>query len=520
MLDGLRLTDGGDINIHLHGSLAPFRFYLLERTDDSTISNIPASQIYTGGLSNSGETLLLLDSTGEVLDSANSGGGGWPAGDAASRASMERRGAEDEPHNWGTFGGNAGAGLDAAGNPIAGSPLAVNSMFQNTPTPTSLSTHTPAASLTPTSTPSAPVAPGSVIISEVAWSGTLASGNDEWIELHNQTDQPITIRGWTLSDGGDIHVALSGALGPGGFFLLERTDDTTINDVAADQIYTGNLNNLGERLWLRDGSGDLIDSVNHDGGGWPAGVSATRSSMERLRGAARDRSWRTFTGYHGLGHDAAGNPIHGTPRSTNSVLMPIPTPTAIPARVVINEVLIRPHHDWNENHRSNLNDEFIELYNLGPKAVRLGGWILDDLPDAGSSPYTLPAMVIRPGEHLALFRVRTNISLNDDGDTVRLLAPDDTVVDEIRYLRVKAYNLSYGRMPDGNIYLNYQLWPTPGKPNVFFYEDVPGDAVRVLFPRFSSCPDGGQPWPILPGLARSPALVRWLQGLELTRCHQ
>jgi hypothetical protein len=302
--------------------------------------------------------------------------------------------------------------------------------------------------------------------------------------------------------------------------LLERTDDTTVADIPADQIYTGNLNNQGERLWLRDEGGALIDSANADGGLWPAGGSEARTSMERRRPAVRDHSWGTFTGYHGRGHDAAGNPIHGTPRAVNSVLIPIPTPTAIPAKVVINEVLIRPHHDWNENHRSNLNDEFIELYNLGPKAVRLTGWILDDLPDAGSSPYALPSLVIRPGGHLALFRVRTHISLNDAGDTVRLLAPDGTVVDEIRYLRVKAYNLSYGRMPDGNIYLNYQLWPTPGKPNVFFYEDVPGDAVRVLFPRFSSCPDGGQPWPILPGLARSPGLVRWLQGLELTRCHQ
>jgi len=33
-----------------------------------------------------------------------------------------------------------------------------------------------------------------------------------------------------------------------GFYLLERTDDTTVSDIGADQIYTGGLNNNGETL--------------------------------------------------------------------------------------------------------------------------------------------------------------------------------------------------------------------------------------------------------------------------------
>jgi hypothetical protein len=525
-LNGWRLTDGGDIDVILTGSLPPYRYYLLERTDDTTIADLPANQIYTGGLSNSGESLFLHDSAGGLIDSSNRDGGAWPAGDASSRASMERRGEVDRAANWGTFSGLQGRGVDAQGHPIAGTPLGENSFFQRTPTPTPEITQSPTPSGTPTTTPSPTSSPsptpqqGSVLINEIAWSGTSASPSDEWIELYNPGEIPINIQDWTLSDGGDIHLTLVGTLPAGGYILLERTDDATISNLPAHQVYTGNLNNEGESLWLRDANGSLIDSANPQGGAWPAGDPDLRSSMERLRPSLTNRSWRTFTGYHGVGLDAEGRPIAGTPGSPNSVLFPIPTPTSIPSTIVINEVLVRPHHDWNGNHRSNLNDEFIELYNAGPKAVRLVGWILDDLPDGGSSPYTIPPALIKPGGHMVFFRAKTNISLNDSGDTVRLLAPDGSLVDEIRYLRVKAYNLSYGRMPDGNIYLNYQLWPTPGEANIFFYEDVPADAFRTQFPHFSSCPEGGGPWPLLRQLGREPVLVRWLQSLGFTLCHQ
>ena len=37
--------------------------------------------------------------------------------------------------------------------------------------------------------------PGDVVINEVAWSGSVAAAADEWIELYNNTDQPIDLSG-------------------------------------------------------------------------------------------------------------------------------------------------------------------------------------------------------------------------------------------------------------------------------------------------------------------------------------
>lgn len=496
-LTGWRLTDNGDIRVSLAGTLPAYGLFLLERTDDTTIADIVANQIYTGSLNNAGESLYLLDPTGTLVDSANITGGGWPAGDALTRASMERLGGEDSPGSWTTFSGLAGTGHDAAGHPIAGTPRAANSPF--------------AATATPTASPP-PVPALTVLINEVAWAGTWASSSDEWIELLNPGTSAVDLSGWRLTDGGDVNIALGDLLPAGSFYLLERTDDLTVADIAADQMYTGGLNNDGETLRLLDPTGALIDSANGDGGGWSAGSGSSYASMERRGGDDRSGNWGTFTGYYGTGHDADGNPIVGTPRATNSLFFPTPAPTWIPGRIVINEVLIRPHYDWEGTGGVNSNDEFIELYNLGPFPVYLRGFLLDDIPDGGSAPYTIPGFTLGPGTYRAFFHTRTHIALNDSGDTIRLLDPDGNVLDEITYLRVRAYNLSYGRLPDGSSRLRYGLWPTPGEANILFVEPTP---ITILSP---DCPQGGLPQPRLPRLARHPALARWMASLGLAVC--
>ena len=46
---------------------------LLQPTDDSTVADIAADRIYSGGLNDDGETLRLFDSTGALVDWANAG---------------------------------------------------------------------------------------------------------------------------------------------------------------------------------------------------------------------------------------------------------------------------------------------------------------------------------------------------------------------------------------------------------------------------------------------------------------
>jgi hypothetical protein len=112
-----------------------------------------------------------------------------------------------------------------------------------------------------------------VVINEVAWMGTAASGTDEWIELYNATGQDVDLTGWTLaSSDGSPAIDLEGTIPAHGHYLLERTDDGTISDVPADQVYTGDLLLGGETLTLTDGGGAVVDTANaENGGAWPAG---------------------------------------------------------------------------------------------------------------------------------------------------------------------------------------------------------------------------------------------------------
>lgn len=157
------------------------------------------------------------------------------------------------------------------------------------------------------------------MVSEIAWMGTMADGNDEWVELFNTGDFEIDLTGWTLTTkDGTPSILLSGVIAANSFFLLERTDDTTISDISADQIYTGALGNAGEVLILSDVEGGEIDRVDR----WYAGDNTAKTSMERVDPTVTgtdSENWADNDGTQISGLDADGNLLAATPRFQNSV---------------------------------------------------------------------------------------------------------------------------------------------------------------------------------------------------------
>ncbi len=132
-----------------------------------------------------------------------------------------------------------------------------------TATPTPEITPTPTPEIMPTPTPEPVISPNvDIVINEIAWMGTEASTYDEWTELHNPSDSYVDLEGWILVSQDDSpNIPLSGIIPANGYFLLERTDDTTVSDITADIIYKGNLSNNCEVLGLYNGAGELVDSV-------------------------------------------------------------------------------------------------------------------------------------------------------------------------------------------------------------------------------------------------------------------
>lgn len=322
----------------------------------------------------------------------------------------------------------------------------------------------------------------SIVINEIAWGGTAASADDEWMELYNPSSSTINLTGWTLkSNSGSIDsidITLSGTLSAGGYFLLERGDNLTVSDVTANQIYSGALSDDGEVLLLLNSSGAIIDSVNGDGGAWVQGSAAARynyASMERVGVTAEsDLSWVTNTGSPRNGSDADGADIYGTPKKANSTgVTPTATagaggvPTAIPAvgRPIINEFLSRPGFDWNQDGKVDVFDEYIEIKNIGTADISVGGWKLDDEADQGSNPFILPTLTLKPGQYAIFYGLQTNILLSDGGDTVRLLDSSNKVYDAYTYAIAEVEDQSTCRLPDGNGIWYEDCVPTPNRIN-------------------------------------------------------
>lgn len=233
------------------------------------------------------------------------------------QSSHEAVGDDEEDLDWGQYPEYYG------GSPGFANPLPATA----TPTITPVPTASPIPSATPS--PQSTAFPLDVVINEIGWMGTEAADGDEYIELYNNTDQTIQLSGWTLKAiDGTPDITLTGAIPESTYFLLERTDDTSVGGITADLIYTGALENTGEVLELRDGTGQLIDSVGIYEGGWYSGEgSPTFYSMERIDQAIEGNyewNWRSNDGCLTNGTDADGNPLNASPKSLNSVFFPGP----------------------------------------------------------------------------------------------------------------------------------------------------------------------------------------------------
>lgn len=535
-------------------------YFLIERRELAT--NVPANLItaYPWALNDSGEILRLRQLNGTIVDTANSNGGAWPTVSGSPNfPSMERTIiAPDSDFVWVTFSGTPTV-LDAGGNGVFGTPGTANLQSGVTPTftpsstPTITSTSSPTATATKTSTPtpsrtSTPgvcgvgTTPTSIIINEIAWAGTANSATDEWIELYNPTALLINLNGWILKAVDNTpNIPLTNInLAPGQYYLLERTDDTTVSDATANQIFTGEVGNTNEILQLYNSSGVCVDTANSNSGIWPAGTSSSPFGTMERRGVVTDSDTAWITNVNSaswLKHDARGTSstnylIHGTPGygnwafSVTSTPSPIPSNTSAPTKfktstpaptalppppplIAISEFVPRPAHDWNQDGVIDVGDEYIEIINHGVIDVNLSGYSLDDEANIGSVPYRLPAVTLKPGERRVFYGKETGLLLSDGGDGVRLLKPNGQLGDAYNYTVVRYPDQAYCRLPDdgGLDPWSQNCFPTPGlknslsgsfvKPPIAVDDEEPlcpiSDTLPIDF-AWAECPSFGNMW--------------------------
>lgn len=316
-----------------------------------------------------------------------------------------------------------------------------------------------------------------VVISEIAWMGTKASSEDEWIELYNNTDAPVDLGGWVLKTADDsLNIKLEGIIPSKVFYLIERNNDGAVKDISADLIgnFGRGLSNQGETIQLYNSSNQIIDSIEAGGGWFQGKTSPSYQAMERidLGKSGEAENWKTNDGLNVRGVDAQNNPIQGNPTNSQANLSPFPVSSpsiqpehTITKNIFINEILPNPQGNDKE-------EEFIEIFNDNTEQTDLTDWYLED---ASKSRYTISqkhfsSTIVDPKSYFIIYRKQSNLSLNNSsGDSVSLFSPRDELIDSLIYGDAAKDQHSFGLILDSIASGKKYEWsstPTPGAANV------------------------------------------------------
>ena len=293
------------------------------------------------------------------------------------------------------------------------------------------------------------------------WDGNgVADADDEWVELYNLGDAPVDISGWWLDDEDDSQqrapdgsapymLPVGSTIPAQGFLVVFRsTSGVTLSNSGDDMRLIGPADYEVEAFSFGSTGYDISWSKTVDGGDQWINSYPPSPGTSNQPGSATATATATTTA------TATATPT------------PAGTPTPLPGGISLNEYLPDPASDWDGNGVIDAQDEYVEIYNANSFAVDLSGWMLDDLAGGGSRPYSFPPSTTLPGQgFLLVFRSQSGVALNNDGDTVRLLGPDESLIEETSY-DSSDDDLAYSKLAEGSSLWTDVYPPSPGQPNL------------------------------------------------------
>lgn len=141
-----------------------------------------------------------------------------------------------------------------------------------------------------------------ITINEICWMGSENKTTDEWLELYNNLDSPVSLDNWILKID-DTEIKLKGVIFGQGFYLISRN-----KNMGANLISTKALKNTGNKISLMDTNKNIVEQLDWNKG-WPAGDNKTKQTMEKINSllsGENKTNWQTSA-------DAGG-----TPKTKNS----------------------------------------------------------------------------------------------------------------------------------------------------------------------------------------------------------
>ena len=290
------------------------------------------------------------------------------------------------------------------------------------------------------------------------------AGDNEWIEIINNTTSTIELTGWEVWDGKSK--------------IYEFANSLATNEMALANLSSAKLNNSGDQIILKFGE-IIIDSVTY--GDWEdEDIGDNAPSPGQLHALAR------LPGAADSGSDLINFKITSTPTpgGINSITAPpqdeeeeneeaeppLSDPKPNPEPEPAEEETPEPASSYNPNDlliNEFVSDpptggvEWIEVYNPGNENINLSDWIISDA--AGGK--TLLSGEIKSKEYIIIYSPKGQ--LNNGNDEISLFDPSNNLIHKITY----GYDLpspqkgeSLARKNDNNWAIT--LEPTPGSANI------------------------------------------------------
>ena len=329
-----------------------------------------------------------------------------------------------------------------------------------------------------------------ILINEVMANpkGLLSLPETEYVELHNTTEQAISLTDWWFVYD-KTQVKLSELTVPaGGYVVLYRANRAITVAPNGLQMplekFPAQLNNNGKLLQLYDANGVLHDEVFYDKA--IAAVSWERCGEEWI--SCTDE--RGGTPGEGNSCRASNNETPITPEEPEE-----PAPTYTTGCIWINEVMADPN-----GLVALPQTEYVELHNRSDQRINLENWqfIYGDKPTL-LTDYKLPAqgyvVLYRSGREIkvdaqggALPLEKFPSALLNAGKTLSLVDPTGQVIDQITYEKAKA-GIAWERSATGLYLSTDPRGGTPGATNSAPTSPTPDEPTDPEMPDEPTTPD-------------------------------
>ena len=270
--------------------------------------------------------------------------------------------------------------------------------------------------------------------------GDEKSSSHDWVEIHNLSQKELSLDSCKLrklsSSGKDYSLKSFGKtdrIEAGGYFVWANSKDGFAESLEAQASTRATLAKNNCVILLCEGSDsnskkhpeDLVDGICWGEEGQFSSQAQERLTTKEAFFAVNPGDDQSVARQEKENSSLAINDfsltIKPTPGRRNQ-FPPPPEPQKYPRVIYFSEVLSNP--EGKDQSR-----EWVELFNAGSQeTVSLAGWQLEN---GSGKHFQLPELEIVPREYLIIKIVETSLSIRNVNEVLRLLDPNEAVVDEI-----------------------------------------------------------------------------------------